>query len=70
MVERDNKYFLEYLEPFNFCQGNKLIDKANFKDDYGTIVAMYYIKKNKGNNISSYDITQEEANKILEQNGY
>lgn len=64
MVERDNKYFLEYLEPFNFCQGNKLIDKANFKDDYGTIVAMYYIKKNKGNNISSYDITQEEANKI------
>ena len=23
-----------------------------------------YIKKNKGNNISSYDITQEEANKI------
>ena len=32
--------------------------------DYGTIVAMYYIKKNKGNNISSYDITQEEANKI------
>ena len=25
---------------------------------------MYYIKKNKGNNISSYDITQEEANKI------
>lgn len=64
MVERDNKYFLEYLEPFNFCQGNKLIDKADFKDDYGTIVAMYYIKKNKGNNISSYDITQEEANKI------
>lgn len=64
MVERDNQYFLEYLEPFNFCQGNKLIDSSDFKDDYGTIVAMYYIKKNKGNNISSYDITQEEANKI------
>lgn len=65
ITKESKEFFTNYLSAFQFCDGNSLKNIPSFDRSYGPFVSMYYINKNKDNNINEISVPENEVYDLL-----